>query len=259
MRQRIVPFVDHEIGYRLLQKLIACATAQRIDIPAVVTSLENGESWWPGVQNCCLQAGIPLIRYAAPFSAPDLLHHADWFLLLSWKHIIPAELINIPERGVMNLHYSLLPDLRGVYPVNWAIMQGRRRTGITFHFVDERIDEGEVFMQVEVPVRLSDTARTLQARLDEVAFAHFDDLLERLLRHEGAVAVRLSAPPTSAEYYSRGRFESSCAIDLDKHYRGIDLINLLRGLTFFEESNNAYIIDNETGKKVYLSLRLREE
>lgn len=256
---RIVPFVDHEVGYRLLQKLITCAAAGRIAIPAIVTTLENGNSWWPGVEQLCARAGIPLIRYAAPFPAPQLIQPADWFLLLSWKHIIPMELIRMPQRGVLNLHYSLLPDLRGVYPVNWAIVEGKRYTGLTFHFVNERIDDGRIFMQFEMPVRLSDTARTLQARLDELAVSSFDELLERLMTHEPCDAAAPQGAERRSAYYSRGRFAAACAVDLDKHYRAIDLINLLRGLTFFEESNNAYIVDPENGKKIYISVRLREE
>jgi methionyl-tRNA formyltransferase len=256
--QRIVPFVDHEVGYGLLEKLIASVASGRIEIPAVVTTLENGNAWWPGVEQLCLGAGIPLIRYTLPLPAPQLIEAADWFLLLSWKHIIPGELIRIPRRGVLNLHYSLLPDLRGVYPVNWAIMEGKKRTGLTFHFVNEKIDDGDIFMQVEVPVLLRDTARTLQARLDESALSCFDSLLERLLAYQRPNPV-LAGPQQAKAYYSRTRFEGACAIDLDRDYRGIDLFNLLRGLTFFEGSNNGYVVDPDSGKKIYVSVQLREE
>jgi methionyl-tRNA formyltransferase len=259
--QRIVPFVDHEIGYRLLQKLVEYSDTGRFEIPAVVTTQENGKAWWPGVQEICLKANIPLYLYEEQPSAYHLLQKADWFLLLSWKHIIPADLINLPKRAVINLHYSLLPSYRGVYPVNWAITNGEKITGFTYHFVNERIDDGKVFMQVDVPVRLSDTARTLQSRIDDEVFYHFDVFLDRLL-----ISVFRDCPLESkmvknpkGEYYSRERFERACRIDLKKKYLGEDFFNILRGLTFFDGSSNAYIIDGDSGKRIYVSINLREE
>jgi len=259
--QRIVPFVDHEIGYRLLQKLVEYSDACRFEIPAVVTTQENGKAWWPGVYEICLKANIPLLLYEEHLSADHLLQKADWFLLLSWKHIIPADLINLPKRAVINLHYSLLPSYRGVYPVNWAIINGEKKTGFTYHFVNERIDDGRVFMQVDVPVRLSDTARTLQSRIDDEVFNRFNGFLDRLLVsdfHDHLLEDEKIKKP-KGEYYSRERFERACRIDLKKNYRGKELFNMLRGLTFLDGSKNAYIIDGDSGKRIYVSIKLSEE
>jgi len=259
--QRIVPFVDHEIGYRLLQKLVVDSNTGRFKVPAVVTSQENGKAWWPSVHETCIKEKIPLILYHKHLSSDHLLQNADWLLLLSWKHIIPADLINLPNRAVINLHYSLLPAYRGVYPVNWAITSGEHKTGFTYHFVNEKIDDGEIFMQVDVPVRSSDTARTLQLRIDDKVFHLFDEFLDRLLdsdvRNSSLEAKKVKT--STAEYYSRERFERACRIDLKKKYLGEDFINILRGLTFLEDSKNAYFIDGDSGKKIYVSINLREE
>lgn len=261
MKQRIVPFVDHEIGYRLLQKLIELFRADQIELPAVVTTAENGEMWWPRVGDLCENANIPLLIYKEPFKETLLLGKIDWYLLLSWKHIIPAELITHPDKGVINLHYSLLPDYRGVYPVNWAIIDGREKTGITYHLVNEKIDGGEIIIQVEAPILLSDTARSLQTRLDNVAYDHFDALFTRLLsfKNDNKVACSCNTLKKSHGYYSRQEFNKRCEIDLDRDYLGMDLFNLFRGLTFFSNSNNAYFIDKKTGRKIYISIELREE
>ena len=259
--QRIVPFVDHEIGYRLLQKLVTQADANRIEIPVVVTTRENGIAWWPSVQEICIKANIPLLVYEVPFPVDHLIRQADWFLLLSWKHIIPIDLIRLPKQGVLNLHYSLLPSYRGVYPVNWAIANGESKTGFTYHFVNEKIDDGEIFMQVDVPVYLSDTARTLQSRLDDEVCHRFEEFLDRLLTCDFGVRPRetQNIKKPKGDYYSRERFERNCRIDMNKTYRGAEFFNLLRGMTFFEDSRNAYVIDGESGKKIYVSIILREE
>lgn len=261
MKQQIVPFVDHEIGYRLLQKIIVCSTANNFEIPAVVTTHANGNAWWPSVGEICLKENIPLYIYEKSFTTEFLTLQPDWFLLLSWKHVIPIDLIKVPKKGVLNLHYSLLPAFRGVYPVNWSIINGENVTGFTYHFVNERIDDGEIFMQVEVPVRLSDTSRTLQLRLDNAVYDQFDKFIEYLLKFskQSLAESKLMSSKTTKEYYSMQKFKKICALDLDASYRGIDFFNLLRGLTFFPDSKNAYILDKTSGKKIYVSIKIVEE
>lgn len=259
--QQIVPFVDHEIGFRLLQKLIEYSDSNRFKIPVVVTTKENGKLWWPGVQDICAKAQIPLKIYDSSFSTEPLIQQADWFLLLSWKHLIKNDLISIPQKGVLNLHCSLLPAYRGVYPSNWPIIYGESKTGFTYYFVNEKIDDGEIFMQVEVPVNLSDTSRTLQLRMNDVVFNHFDHFIEKLLAYDSNLRVMTmnKIPEIKSEYYSRAKFEKICHIDLKKTYYGEDIFNLLRGLSFFEDSKNAYVIDEKTGKKIFINLTLSEE
>lgn len=257
----IVPFVDHEIGYELLRKLVAHCRVGKIRIPAVVTTIENGSEWWPGVREICSTERLPLLLYDEQLSCNQLLEGVDWFLLLSWKHLLSANLFKLPRQASINLHYSLLPSYRGVYPVNWAIVNGEKKSGFTYHFVDEKIDEGEILMQIEVPVRLDDTARTLQSRIDNEVCNHFDDFLDQLV--EGNFRVQSLGPIAhqmeKSSYYSKEKFENTCHVDLEKMYRGEDFLNLLRGLTFFENSRIAYIIDSESKKKIFLSVNLVEE
>lgn len=261
MKKQIIPFVDHEIGYRLLQKLVACTAALDLEIPAVITTRDNANSWWPGVEEICLKENLPLYIYET-FIAEDFAEfQPDWILLLSWKHLIPTHLIKIPKNGALNLHYSLLPEFRGVYPVNWSIIKGNETAGFTYHFVNEKIDDGEPFMQAEVPVRLSDTARTLQLRIDDAVCDNFNEFIERLLHPKKSenIASRRSNSGIANQYYSKRKFGEACALDLNANYRGIDFLNLLRGLTFFPDSKNAYFYDKTSGKKIYISIDLREE
>jgi methionyl-tRNA formyltransferase len=258
----IVPFVDHEIGHRLLQKLFANLVDGLYIIPAVVTTSENKDSWWPSVTNMCMEANIPLIEYGFSSEIEGVMLRADWVLLLSWKHLIRDELLCLPKQGILNLHYSLLPLYRGVYPVNWAIINGETSTGFTYHFVDREIDNGAIFMQVEVPVKLCDTARTLQLRIDDYVCDHFDDLIDKLMSDAPQRLLEDASKMTThrvPDYYSRVRFLRRCHIEPDKTYKAEDLINILRGLTFFPESENAFIIDKKSGKKIFISLCLREE
>lgn len=256
MTPSIVAFVDHEIGFRLLQKLIEHAHAGRINLVGVVTTVENGATWWPGVEGLCLEASLPLWRYQAPFHRVPTDLPVDWYLLLSWKHVLGEVLINAADKGCINLHYSLLPDYRGLYPVNWAIIEGRTMTGITYHRVNDAIDAGAVVLQATTSIRSEDTARTLQLRLDDLAVENFDALIERLLTDNPPLAEQRTA---SMPYKSRKAFEAACEIDLGRQYSGREIIDRLRGLTFFPNTRNAYFLDPATGRRIYVSLNIVAE
>lgn len=260
--QVLVPFVDHEIGYRLLQSLIVYHEARIIEIPTVITTEENSKSWWPSVREVCDKAGLPLLLYETLLNDTSVLEKIDYILLCSWKHILPDHLIKLPRRHTINLHYSLLPSYRGVYPINWAIINGESKTGFTYHVVSSQIDAGQILMQCEVKVNKSDTARTLQLRIDDEVVERFDEFLGHIV--SDGLNIKSTEFPSNdfdrneRKYYSRDCFEKACFIDLSKNYSGLELFNLIRGLSFLKDSDNAYILDAETGKKVYLSITLRD-
>jgi methionyl-tRNA formyltransferase len=258
MTRRVVPFVDHEIGFRLLSKLFENFERGEILIPTVITTMENGKKWWPGVKELCADWGVPIIEYDESFPTKSVMKEADWFLLLSWKHIIPKSLLILPKLGALNLHYSLLPSYRGTYPVNWAIISGEVKTGFSFHLVDEEIDKGQTLIQHEIQIRFTDTARTLQLRLDDLVCEKYDDLLQLLLEFDPKSHVREVSKGSDPvfELNSRERFERIRQIELNKQYSGLEFINLLRGLTFMESSKIAFFIDPERGERVYIDIRL---
>lgn len=79
--------------------------------------------------------------------------------------MLPKAVWSFPEYGTFNLHASLLPQYRGAAPINWAIINGETATGVTTFFLDEKIDTGEVILQLGVPVEEKDTAGSLHDKL----------------------------------------------------------------------------------------------
>jgi len=79
--------------------------------------------------------------------------------------MLPKAVWAMPEYGTFNLHASLLPDYRGAAPINWAVMNGEVKTGVTTFFIDEKIDTGAIIKQKECQVHEKDTAGTLHDRL----------------------------------------------------------------------------------------------
>ena len=89
----------------------------------------------------------------------------DAIVIIAYGQIIPASLLPIPKFGWINLHASLLPKYRGAAPLNWAIVNGEAKTGVTTMRIDAGMDTGDVLLQEEVAIGAAETAPELAARL----------------------------------------------------------------------------------------------
>lgn len=254
---KTIAFVDHEIGYRLLGLLLEQPFKSELELLAVATTEENGSLWWPGVEEIATCYNLPLIRYPREGDNLTEFEGVELFLLLSWKHLMPREILRIPQMGTINLHYSLLPKYRGVYPVNWALIRGEKETGITYHWVDSRIDAGAIIRQESLPIAPDDTARSLQLKLDDLALQAFPHL-SLIMDSYGRGQVDSSAG-SPRDYFSRDDFVKTNEIDLARTIQSGDLINLLRGKSFQPHGHNAFFVDPNSGRKVYVSIELKAE
>ena len=91
----------------------------------------------------------------------------DCVVIIAYGQIIPARLLPIPRLGWINLHASLLPKYRGAAPINWAIVNGETRTGVTTMRIDAGMDTGEMLLRSEIEIGAKETAPDLAARLSE--------------------------------------------------------------------------------------------
>jgi methionyl-tRNA formyltransferase len=94
-------------------------------------------------------------------------HNADLAVVVAYGRILPAEFLIAPKRGCLNVHFSLLPLYRGAAPVNWAIINGEAKTGVTTMFIEEELDSGPILLQRETPIGERETAPELMRRLAE--------------------------------------------------------------------------------------------
>ncbi len=88
-------------------------------------------------------------------------------IVVAYGQILPPEIIHMPDMGCINLHASLLPKYRGAAPINWAIINGEKRTGVTTMLMDEGMDTGPILLQQEVEIKEDDTAGSLSEILAE--------------------------------------------------------------------------------------------
>jgi methionyl-tRNA formyltransferase len=92
---------------------------------------------------------------------------ADVFVVVAFR-MMPKILFEMPKLGTFNLHVSLLPDYRGAAPINYAIINGDKKTGATTFFINEKIDEGNILLQEEIPIFPNENAGSLHDRLMEM-------------------------------------------------------------------------------------------
>jgi len=95
-------------------------------------------------------------------------HDADVAIVVAYGRILPADFLNTPRRGCINVHFSLLPSYRGASPVNWAIVNGETTTGVTTMFIEPTLDTGPILLQRETAIGERETAPELMGRLAEI-------------------------------------------------------------------------------------------
>ncbi len=144
---RVVFLGNHTVGVTALSVLEQCA-----EIVGVIAHPEDPEDGvcYQSVYEYANSRSFPVIRGKATepgvadfiaLTKPDLIWITDY------RYLLPAELLSIATLGTINLHPSLLPRYRGRAPINWAILYGETKLGLTAHFVDEGMDSGDIIMQ----------------------------------------------------------------------------------------------------------------
>lgn len=131
----------------------------------------------------CTENKIPVSK---PSNEQELLaifnqNNIDLLITVAYGHILKAELLSKPRFGAINLHYSLLPKYRGAAPVQHAILNGDKKTGVTVFKLDAGMDSGPIYVQQEIEIKSSETTPQLIARLNIIGV----DLIEKTLKMIG--------------------------------------------------------------------------
>jgi methionyl-tRNA formyltransferase len=147
----------------------------------------------PPVKQLALQLGMPImqpekIRNNAEFRARLEELRPEAIIVVGYGRIIPQWMIDLPPLGNLNLHASLLPKYRGAAPIQWAIANGEKVTGVTTMRIDAGLDTGDILLQEEVVILPEDTALTLSPKLSEMGAELMAQTLDGL--REGRIAPR---------------------------------------------------------------------
>lgn len=108
----------------------------------------------------------------------------DLVVTAAFGQILPNELLEAPKYGCINVHASLLPELRGGAPIHYSILQGKEKTGITIMYMAEKLDAGDILTQAEVTIEEEDNVGTMHDKLSQVGADLLADTLPKLLKRE---------------------------------------------------------------------------
>ncbi len=136
------------------------------------------------VKEAAISCGIPVLQ---PLSAksPEFLEElkgygADIFVVAAYGQILPKALLEIPEYGCVNVHGSLLPKYRGAAPIQQAIADGEKTTGVTIMYMAEKLDSGDMILKEEIPIEPEDTYGSLSDKLAETGAEALIKALDRI-------------------------------------------------------------------------------
>ncbi|WP_320814416.1 methionyl-tRNA formyltransferase [Flavobacterium sp.] len=180
--------------------------------------------------------------------------NANLFVVVAFR-MLPEIVWKMPKLGTFNLHASLLPQYRGAAPINWAIINGEEKTGVTTFFIDDKIDTGAMILQAETPISQNETAGELHDRLMELGCV---TVLESLNIIENGNAKPKQQDDSLITKTAYKLNKDNCKIDWDKP--GKEIHNHIRGLSPYPASWTILKDDdNEWNIKIYESSFSEEE
>ncbi|MBN8199533.1 methionyl-tRNA formyltransferase [Bacillus sp. NTK034] len=182
----------------------------------------------PPVKVEAVKLGIPVYQ-PEKIRKPEELEKVlalkpDLVVTAAFGQILPKELLDAPKFGCINVHASLLPELRGGAPIHYSILQGKEKTGITIMYMAEKLDAGDILTQAEVPITEKDTVGTLHDKLSAAGSKLLSETLPMLLNGE-LTPIRQNDEEATFAYNIKREQEK---IDWGK--TGEEIYNHIRGL-----------------------------
>ncbi len=181
----------------------------------------------PPVKVAALQGGL---RVAQPARIRDRMFFAEltslrpeFIVVVAYGKILPKEILDLPRRGCINVHASLLPKYRGAAPVAWAIIHGEEKTGVSTMLMDEGLDTGDILLQRPIEISKDDTTGSLGKKLSDLGATLLRETVkgmrDNFIRPIAQTGETSYAPPLKKE---------DGLIDWSKSAR--DISNFVRGM-----------------------------
>nr|WP_144920213.1 methionyl-tRNA formyltransferase [Paenibacillus bovis] len=173
-------------------------------------------------------------RHGIPVLQPEKLREnvdeiislqPDLIITAAYGQILPKVLLDAPKQGCINVHASLLPELRGGAPIHYAILEGKEKTGITIMYMAEKLDAGDIISQVEVAIEEQDDVGSLHDKLSIAGADLLANTLPKLLNNEIQAIPQDHTKATFASNITREQEK------IDWNLPGEKIYNKIRGLS----------------------------
>jgi len=166
--------------------------------------------------------------------------NADLFIVVAFR-MLPKEVWSIPQYGTFNIHASLLPQYRGAAPINWALINGENKTGVTSFLIDEKIDTGEILLYKECEIGINENVGELHNRLMHLGAELTIETCEGIFNKK----IKPKRQDNSSELkYAPKLFKCDCKIDWSKS--SIEIYNHIRGLSPYPVAWTNIISNNDS-------------
>ncbi len=208
------------------------------------------------VKEVALEAGIPVFQPEKMRTEETYetlaSYNADAMIVVAYGRIIPKNILDLPKYGCINVHASLLPKYRGAAPIQWAVLDGEKSSGVSIMQMDEGLDTGDIIAQSEIVLDKKETSDSL---FDKLSLEGGHLLLKTLDEIEAGTSKRTPQPEVSTTEYARMITKADGLVDWTKSAEEIE--RLVRGMnswpgayTFMDGKNvklwDCDIIDENT-------------
>lgn len=140
------------------------------------------------VKECALRHGIPVfqpVKIKEPEAVAELeKYQADLFVVAAFGQLLSEEILNMPEYGCINIHASLLPAYRGAAPIQWAVLNGEKESGVTIMQMDKGLDTGDMLLKRSVELSPKETGDSLHDKLMHLGAELIVEALPKLEKGE---------------------------------------------------------------------------
>jgi methionyl-tRNA formyltransferase len=138
----------------------------------------------PPVKELALKKGIEVLQPKSmkdPLFLDELYNlKPDIIVVVAYGKILPLQVLELPPRGCINVHASLLPKYRGAAPIQWAIINGEKKTGVTTMMMDEGLDTGDILLQEETEIYETDNSETVGKRLADIGGSLLIETIQKI-------------------------------------------------------------------------------
>lgn len=253
---RIVFMGTPDFAVASLEKIIDSGQ----NVVAVVTAPDRpagrGQKLMPSaVKEAALKHNIPVLQpeklKSEEFIAELKKINADLFVVVAFR-MLPEIVWNMPPKGTINLHGSLLPQYRGAAPINWAVINGEKETGITTFFITHEIDTGNILEHRKISISEKDNAGIIHDKLMMVGAELLAETIGKIERNEIKAQPQENFIGKQELKHAPKIFRETCKINWNDSTEKI--YNLIRGLSPYPA---AYSDLKEEGKEI-VSIKIFE-
>lgn len=192
----------------------------------------------PAVKQCAMEYNLPVFQpeRIKREEAVSVLkqYDADLYVVAAFGQILSKEILDIPKYGCINIHASLLPKYRGAAPIQWAVINGEEKTGITIQQMNEGVDTGDILLQKEYYLEKDETGETLFDRLCDLGAEAIVEAIGKI--EDGSITA---TPQNEAEStHAKMLTKAMGLIDFTKSAETIE--RLIRGLNSWPSAYTLY-------------------